>query len=699
MTQLGEPFYYAFISYSHADKACAAWLHRALEAYRIPSKLVGRETAAGPVPRRLVPIFKDRDELAASSDLSRELEAALLGSRFLIVIASPSAVASHWVNEEIRTFKQHKGEGNVLVLIAPHADTTTAPGIGLAAKCFPAALRFRVGTDGLVTDIPAEPIAADLRPQGDGERLAKLKIVAGLTGLKLDDIVQREAQRRNRRLTVLATAASLLAVVMTTLTVAAIGARHEAERQRAEADGLVEYMLTDLRSKLEPVGRLDVLDSVGERALKYYSGQDPGDLDADALGRRARALLLVGEVSNLRGNLNTALATYRQAAATTSEELRRDPQNGQRIFDHAQSVFWVGYVAWQRGDIPTARKYFRQYRDFAAKLADVPGGKPEWGAELGHANINLGVLEMDEGRLKQSLDYFQHAENVWAGRAAKERDKRDDSYERAQALGWQADVRRKMLDPKEALAARTREAALYNQLLAADPKDNKAKEGLSVAWRSMAQVQLERGAPAKAVELADASQNAIQALLKTDPANSLWQEMAVKSANVRTEALMMSSDWAEAGKSNALALDQARQLAAKDASVPEWRTDCLMPARWMEIAIAEHAKDHARARQMIAQFESDFPAGKGPPTDEERFARIMAYALSGANWRALGDSIRSKANYARAAALVPATGVTDLRLAAAGDYLRPSSKRLALASGRGRANSYNMGVLFTSAWK
>jgi len=58
------PFRYsAFISYSHQDKASADWLHRTLESYRVPSRLVGRQTAAGTVPRRLVPIFRDRDEL------------------------------------------------------------------------------------------------------------------------------------------------------------------------------------------------------------------------------------------------------------------------------------------------------------------------------------------------------------------------------------------------------------------------------------------------------------------------------------------------------------------------------------------------------------------------------------------------------------------------------------------------------------
>ncbi|HWI86710.1 MAG TPA: hypothetical protein VNT42_10370, partial [Sphingomonas sp.] len=58
--------YAAFISYSHADHLCVRWLHRALETYRLPKMLVGTEAPFGPVPRRLPPVFRDRDELPAS---------------------------------------------------------------------------------------------------------------------------------------------------------------------------------------------------------------------------------------------------------------------------------------------------------------------------------------------------------------------------------------------------------------------------------------------------------------------------------------------------------------------------------------------------------------------------------------------------------------------------------------------------------
>src|SRR3954462_692851 len=66
-------------------------------------------------------------------------------------------------------------------------------------ECFPAALRFKLGPDGTLTSEPEEPIAADAREQGDGKEIAKQKVIAGLLGLRLDEIVRRAERARKRR--------------------------------------------------------------------------------------------------------------------------------------------------------------------------------------------------------------------------------------------------------------------------------------------------------------------------------------------------------------------------------------------------------------------------------------------------------------------------------------------------------------------
>ena len=87
--------YWAFISYSHGDSGWADWLHQAIETYRVPSRLQRPAGASEPVPRRLYPVFRDRDELPSAPDLSARIRTALSQSRCLIAICSPRA-ASRW---------------------------------------------------------------------------------------------------------------------------------------------------------------------------------------------------------------------------------------------------------------------------------------------------------------------------------------------------------------------------------------------------------------------------------------------------------------------------------------------------------------------------------------------------------------------------------------------------------------------------
>jgi hypothetical protein len=110
--------YRAFISYSHRDAAFGRALHRRLEAYRLPRRLVGLATARGPAPSRLSPIFRDREELAAADDLSVEVRAALAASGALIVVCSPNAYGSSWVSREVELFRElHPGRPVLAALI------------------------------------------------------------------------------------------------------------------------------------------------------------------------------------------------------------------------------------------------------------------------------------------------------------------------------------------------------------------------------------------------------------------------------------------------------------------------------------------------------------------------------------------------------------------------------------------------------
>ncbi|MDP9004386.1 MAG: TIR domain-containing protein [Verrucomicrobiota bacterium] len=201
--------YWAFISYSHADRKWGDWLHHALETYRPPRGLIGKPGRDGAVRRKNPPIFRDREELPSSASLSDNINNALRESRYLIVICSPHAAVSRWVNEEIVYFKSLGREDRVLCLIVEGEPNATDKPKSGKLECFPPGVRFRVDANGELTGQPTEPIAADARKEGDGKRNAKLKLVAGLLGVNYNDLKQREkwrVLRRNVALTLLAVA-------------------------------------------------------------------------------------------------------------------------------------------------------------------------------------------------------------------------------------------------------------------------------------------------------------------------------------------------------------------------------------------------------------------------------------------------------------------------------------------------------------
>ncbi|MFZ2006869.1 MAG: toll/interleukin-1 receptor domain-containing protein, partial [Stellaceae bacterium] len=166
----GVPLKYrAFLSYSHRDSAAAKRVHSRLEGFRVDKDLVGRDTAMGPVPRQLRPIFRDRHDFDAGGELATQTVAALDQAAALILLASPASAASKPVNEEVRLFRERHPDRPLIPLLLDGE-----PG-SATRECFPPTLREA-----------GDVLAADLREMGDGLDLALAKVVARLLGLPPD---------------------------------------------------------------------------------------------------------------------------------------------------------------------------------------------------------------------------------------------------------------------------------------------------------------------------------------------------------------------------------------------------------------------------------------------------------------------------------------------------------------------------------
>ena len=628
--------YYAFLSYSHKDEELAEWLHRELEEFRVPPALAGKLTANGVIPKRLAPIFRDEHELAAADDLGEEIEAALAASQFLIVLCSPAAAASHWTNAEIEAFKRTRPDGCVLAAIASGEPFASEMPGRKAEECFPPALRQKYDRRGRPTGKRAEPLAADLREEGEARRLGLLKLIAGMLGVGLDDLVQRETTRRHRRLAWL-TAASLAGMAVTsTLAFTAIRSRDEAREQRKQAESLVEFMLGDLKGKLEPIGRLDALDGVGSRVLKYYHNQDITQLSDEALAQRSKALTLMGQVASQRGDLDRALALYSEAYAGTAEEVRRKPDDPQRLFDHAQNTFYLADVALQQGRLDTAEPAWRQYKDLASRMLSLDPNNMKWRVEEQNAGANLGVVLYLQRRFDESANQFQQSLRMIEALATA--DPRNNDYQKSlqEALSWLAQARMAQGQINESISLREQHVRLLTRLLA-QSGDVFYRQKLVPAERSLGNLYWMRGDIGPGSQHFRAALDHSSRLLAVEPANSQWLEAAFQLELDFAQHLASAGRRDEAGPLVDAGCNSVRGLVAKDARVPAWRAglrDCWMARSQLATSPEEALKDAQQAITVARTVHS--------------FDRVSDAVALARSYRMVGDVERTLGNGAAA---------------------------------------------------
>ncbi len=383
--------YHAYISYSHTDERFAAWLQRALESYRLPKSIAPRFNRAP-----LKPIFRDRSDLQSSANLGETLTRALKNSSALIVICSSAATASRWVNEEIRQYREMHGHARIFAIIARDEPP----------DCFPEALL--VSENGM----RHEPIAADARRNFDGRRDALLKLIAGLLEVEFDDLKRRDIRRHYQRMTTLATAATGMAGLMLALAIDAYNARNDANRRSAQAEDLIGFMLGDLRTRLEPIGRLDVLDAVGDKAMAYFSTLQDADLTPASRLGRAQALRQIGEVRMAQGNLAEALVAFQNSNVQSTQLVTREPDDNSARFELSQSYFWIGYVHYSRDETAEARKAFEHYLKLANELVTREPANVSYQTEVAFAHSNLGTLELLQNHFDTAYRHFSETYKV-----------------------------------------------------------------------------------------------------------------------------------------------------------------------------------------------------------------------------------------------------------------------------------------------
>ena len=398
-----QPKYRAFLSYSHRDAKWADWLHKALESYRPPKQLIGTITALGTVTKRLTPIFRDREELASATDLGAVINEALTQSACQVIICSPQAANSRWVNEEILAFKRLGREDRIFCLIVGgEPNTSDLPGRE-DEECFPKALRFKIGADGALSNTRTEPIAADARPGKDGKHNALLKLIAGILGVGFDVLRRREQQRRYRQLFIAACASMFGMLFMSCLAAYALMQRTAAQKQtaRAEAEADASRQTTNFL-----IGLFRILDPSEARGNSVTAREMLDKGAARIETELAKQPAIQATLMDTIGSVYMGLGLYSEARplldqAVSTRQRRKDLEPA----DLSESLNHLADLQTIQAEYASAEKAFRE----AANLQAAQPKSRRNQINLANSLSGLGIVLDRMGRFKDAEGSYRDA--------------------------------------------------------------------------------------------------------------------------------------------------------------------------------------------------------------------------------------------------------------------------------------------------
>jgi len=353
--------------------------------------------------------------------------------------------------------------------------------------------------------------------------------------------------RRNRLAVTAISAVAAALVIGTVVSVAqalrARRAEHVAVAERANAEDLLGFMLGDLRAQLAKVGRLDVLESLSDKAMAYFSGRQAAGLDDTTLARYAKALTQIGEIRMDQARYPEALKAFAEAYERASALAARHPRDGNMLFERAQAEYWIGFVHWKRGEFAAAADWLNRYHDSAALLVTLDPAKLQWQRELVSSNHNLAVLHKDQGKFAEARAGFLAELDAVKKLSAASPGDLTLRFRVADAHSWLGGVAANQGDLTEALKQYVEQATLVEELVLAEPRTPGWRYKLAVTELLQVEILLPLGRYAKAREQLAKARTLLDELVAHDAANRHWLSALLQAQLLEASFLRQTGDW------------------------------------------------------------------------------------------------------------------------------------------------------------
>jgi hypothetical protein len=477
---------------------------------------------------------------------------------------------------------------------------------------------------------------------------------------------------RRNRLTFAAVAAVGLAlfaglIASITLTVRARRAEHVAAEERARADWLVGFMLTELPDPLDKISQLPLLEKVAVETTNYLGSFKLEEMNDATLAQHVLALNQLGTLRVLQVKYDEAEAAYASANARAVRLVEHRPADAAALYSRGQAEYGLGNVWFRRNDHATARRWFEQYRDTARLLMQREPGGSRGEREMAYAEHNLAAVAPDPkssregflaglprlrrivaslpddhtmrsslantysflgsraeeaGELVDALRQFSESVDQYAVLCQREADRPRWRFKLADSLCFQANVLAITGGREAAARALARAHELMEALSSHDPTNSQWKNTLVVAHLREAMLAKAAGDRARAAErLADARAGA-EALVAAEPKDSRFPYRLATALRLEAE-LQFATDGAQARRSLQRAMETGEKLNQR------------------ANAKAEHRAERAHAAILAGRFAAaDGDLAQAQAEWQHAHKLLAARPDESKDWRVLDPAVR-----------------------------------------------------------
>jgi serine/threonine-protein kinase len=470
--------------------------------------------------------------------------------------------------------------------------------------------------------LPPENVERDL-----ARLIGRLKAKAPAARATAVEVVERlewirdKPRRRLRRLV----AGMLVALVVLAGVKYTIDLRRErttAETRRAQAEALIAFMLGDLRDGLEPLGRLELLDNVGDQALAYFAAVPESELSDAELATRATALYQIGDVRIKQGDLAAAMPTFEQAVSLGESLLARDPGNTAWLETLALAHFWLGNGHWNGGDLEVALVHFAANLELARRLADARPSELDLRMEVASGEFNVASVLEVLGELEHARAHLGESARTVEELLVADPTRDDWRFELATTHLQAGRIREALGNLRQALDQYRASLSILGELLERDPEHPEWLERLVVAHNHVG-IALERlGRPGEARVHHEQSVRVAEALAARDATNSWWSGiLAIARRNL---GWLRYLEGDAAGALSALRAAEAalEELAARDPTRGQWQQERTLALIGVgSVLLAEG--DAGGALDAVTRAQASLP-GDDAGSSDTRSRRVLA---------------------------------------------------------------------------